>query len=230
MLRDLRQASRDLAARPWLTLVVAGMLPLTVACGPSPLTRDEASDLLSKSLASGGTENLQLATPSGCFALARNANVNSADVERDPHLAGLPYLLSTLRRERELGLVEFEFAEVPSDAAVPPSGCADLWAAQHAATTGGAPGARSKLIAWKTMPSDKAMAAGLQPGETFPYLHKTLIAITQLIPKDDGTVVVEYRWHWAPSYESEHLGVQAAEAITSRARFRHVGNSWRLAR
>jgi len=45
------------------------------------------------------------------YAGAGTRPSHSADVERDPQLAGLPYLLSTLRRERELELVEFEFAE-----------------------------------------------------------------------------------------------------------------------
>lgn len=205
-------------------------LTLMVGCGPSPLTRDEAADLLSKSLALSSSENLQLATPSGCFVLARRAEVSGADVERDPQLAGLPYLLSTLRRERELGLVEFEFFETPAEAPVPPLGCGQLWAAQHAGDTNTAAAARSKLVAWKTVPSDKAMAAGLQPGETFLYLRRTLIAITRLDRKDEGTIVAEYRWQWAPSYEGEHLGIQASEPFTGKARFRNAGDGWRLVR
>jgi hypothetical protein len=202
-------------------------LTLTVGCGPTPLTREEAADLLSKTLESGTTENLQLATPSGCFALPRNATASSTDVEQDPQLAALPYLMSTLRRERELELVEFEFAETPLDAPVPPSGCGRLWATQHA---NAAAAARSKLVAWKTVPSDKAIAAGLRPGETFPYLRKTLIAITQLTRKDDGTMVAEYQWHWAPSYEGEHLGIRPSEPFSGRARFRNPGDGWRLVR
>jgi hypothetical protein len=229
MLRHVRQAARDLTAWPWLTLVIVAML--TVGCGPSPLTRDEASDLLSKALELGAAEDLQLATPSGCFTLPRNAPVHSADVELDPQLAGLPYLLSTLRRERELELVEFEFAETTLDAPVPPPGCGQLWAtARRAADAKAAAAARSKLVAWKTIPSDKAIAAGLQPGATFPYLRKTLIAITQLNKKDDATVVAEYRWRWAPSYEGEHLGIKASEPMTGKARFRNQGDGWRLVR
>jgi hypothetical protein len=202
-------------------------LTLTFGCGPSPLTREEASDLLSKTLEQGATENLQLATPSGCFTLPRNATASSKDVEHDPQLAALPYLVSTLRRERELELVEFEFAESPSDTPVPPSGCGQLWATQR---TNAASAARSKLVAWKTVPSDKAIAAGLRPGETFPYLRQTLIAITDLSRKPDGTVVAEYRWHWAPSYEGEHLGIQPSAPLTGRARFRNPGDGWRLVR
>ena len=43
----------------WLALMS------TAGCGTAPLTREEATDLLSKTLESGTTENLQLATPSG---------------------------------------------------------------------------------------------------------------------------------------------------------------------
>src|SRR5258707_3355889 len=149
-------------------------LTLTVGCGPSALTREEAADLIARTLEQRTAENLQLATPSGCFAVARNATVKSGDVERDPQLAALPYLLSTLRLERELGLVEFEFAEATLDAPVPAPGCGHLsvtW--PNAAGSNAA--ARSKLVAWKTVPSDKAIAAGLQPGDTFPYLRQTLI-------------------------------------------------------
>jgi hypothetical protein len=205
-------------------------LTLMMACGPSPLTRDEAADLLSKSLGLSSSENLQLATPSGCFILARRAEVSGADVERDPQLAGMPYLLSTLRRERELGLVEFEFFETPADAPIPPPGCRHLWAAQHVRDANAAAAARSKLVAWKTTPSDKAIASGLQPGQTFLYLRRTLIAITGWTRRPDGTVVAEFRWRWAPSYEGEHLGIQASEPITSRVRFRNAGDGWRVVR
>jgi len=156
--------------------------------------------------------------------------VSGADVERDPQLAGMPYLLSTLRRERELGLVEFEFFETPADAPIPPPGCRHLWAAQHVRDANAAAAARSKLVAWKTTPSDKAIAAGLQPGQTFLYLRRTLIAITGWTRRPDGTVVAEFRWRWAPSYEGEHLGIQASEPITSRVRFRNAGDGWRVVR
>jgi hypothetical protein len=205
-------------------------LALAAACGPSPLTREEAAGLLSKSPALSNSESLRLAMPSGCFILARRADVSGADVERDPKLTELPYLRDTLHRERELGLVDFQFFEAPADAPAPPTGCGRLWATAHAGDADAAAAARSKLVVWKTVPSDKAMAAGLQPGQTFLYLRQTLIAITRLDRKDDGTVVAEYRWHWAPSYEGEHLGIRASEPITSRARFRNAGNGWRLVR
>ena len=208
----------------WFTLA------FTVGCGPSALTREGAADLLANALERDAGQNLQLATLSGCFTLAPKARVHNSDVELDPQLAGLPYLMSTLRIERELGLIEFEFAESPMDAPVPPSGCGRLWAAQHAAHASTNAAAQSKLVAWKSIPSDKAMAAGLQPGDTFPYLRKTLIAVTQLTRKDDGTVIAEYRWHWAPSYEGEHLGIQASAPIPGRARFRNPGDGWRLVR
>jgi hypothetical protein len=205
-------------------------LALMAGCGPSPLTRDQAAQLISKSLELSSPETLQLATPSGCFILARRADVRSADITRDPQLAALPYLRNTLDRERELGLVEFEFSETPADAPFPPQGCGQLWATQHADGTTRDAAARSKLIVWKTVPSDKAMAAGLQPGQTFLYLRRTLIAITRLDSKDGGTMVAAYQWRWAPSYEGEHLGIQPSEPFPGTARFRKVGGEWRMAR
>jgi hypothetical protein len=203
-------------------------LGLSAACGPGPLTREGAADLIAKSL--NASETLQLATPKGCFALPRGTEVRSADVERDPQLARAPYLVSTLRRERELELVEFEFTETSADAAAPPAGCGQLWATQHATEAKGAGAGRLKLVLWTTVPSDKAMAAGLQPGQTFLYLRQTLIAVTKLETRNDGTVLAEYRWRWAPSYEGEHLGIQPSDAFAGRARFRNVGDGWRLAR
>ncbi len=204
-------------------------LTLTAGCGSRPLTRNEAADLISKSLALRANEQLQLATPSGCFLLTTREELTGSDVERDPQLAGSPYLLSTLRRERELGLVEFEFSETPADAAVPPLECGRF----RAAPTGAASrpqAARSKYVAWKTMPSDKAMAAGLHAGQTFLYLRQTLIDITHLTSKDDGTMVAEFRWRWAPSYEGEHLGIQASEPMIGRMRFRNTPDGWHVVR
>ena len=130
----------------WFTLA------FTVGCGPSALTREGAADLLANALERDAGQNLQLATLSGCFTLAPKARVHNSDVELDPQLAGLPYLMSTLRIERELGLIEFEFAESPMDAPVPPSGCGRLWAAQHAAHASTNAAAQSKLVAWKSNP------------------------------------------------------------------------------
>jgi hypothetical protein len=205
-------------------------LTLTAACGPRPLTRDEAADLISKSLALRASEQLQLATPSGCFLLAGRTEVSGSDVERDPQLAASPYLLSTVRRERELGLIEFEFSEMPADSSVPPVECGRVRTALRAGEASGPAGAQSRFVAWKTMPSDKAMAAGLQSGQTFLYLRQTLIDITQLNRKDDGTMVAEYRWHWAPSYEGEHLGIQASEPMIGKTRFKNAGGGWRVVR
>jgi hypothetical protein len=74
------------------------------------------------------------------------------------------------------------------------------------------------------------MAAGLQPGQTFLYLRQTLLDVTRLEIKDDGTAVAEYSWRWAPSYEGEHLGIRAPEPVTARARFRSADGAWRLVR
>ena len=49
----------------WLVLV------FSVACGQPQLTIEQAADLLSRSAALSGVENLQLVAPSGCFTLDR---------------------------------------------------------------------------------------------------------------------------------------------------------------
>jgi hypothetical protein len=216
-------------AQPTLAVITTLALTFASGCGRPTLGLDEAAGLLSRSLASSESEHLQLATPSGCFLLARRDDIKNTDVERDPQIARLPYVLSTLRRERDLGLIEFEFSETPADAPVPPTGCGQLWAAQHAGAEPVATASRFKLVVWKATPSDKAIAAGLQPGQTFLYLRKTLIDIVRLIRKDNDTMIAEYRWRWAPSYEGEHLGIQPSTPMAGKARFKNNGDGWRLA-
>jgi hypothetical protein len=230
MLRRPGTCGSTALARPTLAVITTLALALSPGCTRSGLGLDEAADLLSQSLAASESEHLQLATPSGCFLLARRDEIKNTDVERDPQIARLPYVLSTLRRERDLGLIEFEFSETPADAPVPPMGCGQLWAAQHAGAAPVAAASRFKFVVWKATPSDKAMAAGLQPGETFLYLRKTLIDVVRLSKKDSETMIAEYRWRWAPSYEGEHLGIQPSGPMAGKARFKNSGGGWRLAR
>jgi hypothetical protein len=205
----------------WLVLI------LSVACGRPQLTVEQAADLLSQSPALSGVENLQLVAPSGCFVVDRSAEVRSADVQRDPRLVELLYVRDALRRDLELGLVEFEFNEAPASSQTPPEGCDEqLWRSHSN------PGASQslKLVAWKAVPSDRAIAAGLQMGQTFLYRRQTLGAITRLVRQDDDTMLVEYSWHWAPSYEGAHLGIPASPPAKGTATLTRSDQGWRVAR
>jgi hypothetical protein len=206
----------------WLVLVCS------IGCGQPQLTIEQAADLLSTSAALSAVENLQLVAPSGCFVVDRDAEVHASDVERDPHLIELQYVLGALRRDLELGLIEFEFSEASESSLMPPEGCDEqLWRSH------GSDGTLSaqplKLVAWKTVPSDKAIAAGLRPGQTFLYRRQTLGAITRLVRQDDASVRVEYSWHWAPSYEGGHLGIPTSAPTRGTATLRQTDQGWRVA-
>lgn len=205
----------------WLVLV------FSVACGQPQLSVQQASDLLSNSPALSGVEHLQLVAPSGCFVVDRDAEIHAADVQRDPRLNELLYVRDALHRDLELGLVEFEFNEAPERSVTPPEGCDEqLWRSH---SRDGTSAQQLKLVAWKAVPTDKALAAGLQMGQTFLYRRQTLGAITRLVRQDDATMFVEYSWHWAPSYEGVHLGIPASAPAKGTATLRRSDQGWRVA-
>jgi hypothetical protein len=206
----------------WLVLV------WSIGCGQPPLTIEQAADLLSNSPALSGIDNLQLVAPSGCFTLDREAEVRIADIWTDSHLGEHQYARGALRRALELGLIEFEFSEASAGPSTPPAGCDEqLWRSHSSDGTSSAQ--RTKLVAWKTVPSDKAIAAGLQTGQTFLYRRQTLGAITRLVRQDDATIRVEYSWHWAPSYEGGHLGIPTSAPARGVAMLRRTEQGWRVA-
>jgi hypothetical protein len=149
-------------------------------------------------------------------------------VQRDERVTRLPYLRDTLRRGQEVGLIEFEFREAPLDAPTPLEGCGELWASRNRRGAVGVD--RLKLVAWKAVLSDKAIAAGLQVGQTFLYRRQTLVGIARLVEQEDNTTLVEYSWNWAPTFEGAHLGISASQPVTARATFKRAGSGWRLAR
>ena len=205
----------------WLVVV------FSVACGPPQLTRETAADVLSKSPALSGVENLQLVTPSGCFTLDRDADIRTAAVQRDPRLNELVYVRDALQRDLELGLVEFEFTKAPVGSVTPPEGCDEqLWRSH---SSDGTSAQQLVLVAWKAVPTDKAIAAGLQPGQTFLYRRQALGEVTRLVRQDHKTTIVEYSWHWAPSYEGEHLGIRASPPARGKATFTLSDNGWHVA-
>jgi hypothetical protein len=202
------------------------VLGFSVACGRPQLSVEQAADLVSNSQALSGVEHLQLVAPSGCFIIDRDAEIHAADIRRDPRLNELQYVRDALRRDLELGLVEFEFNEAPARSQTAPEGCDEqLWRSHSNA------GASQslKLVAWKTVPSDRAIAAGLQMGQTFLYRRQTLGAITRLVRQDDTTMLVEYSWHWAPSYEGAHLGIPASAPARGTATLKRSDQGWRVA-
>ena len=206
----------------WLVLVCS------VGCGQPQLTIEQAADLLSNSPALSGVETLQLVARSGCFTLDREAEVRAADVWKDSHLGELLYAREALRRDLELGLIEFEFSEASAGPLTPPEGCDEqLWRSHSSDGTLSAQ--PFKLVAWNTVPSDKAIAAGLQTGQTFLYRRQTLGAITRLERQDDATIRVEYSWHWAPSYEGGHLGFPTSAPARGVATLRRTDQGWCVA-
>jgi hypothetical protein len=204
------------------------VLAISVACTSPQLTRDQAAELLSKSPALSGIQNLRLVTPSGCFTLDRDAEVRAADVQRDQRLNELSYIRDALDRDLELGLIELEFSEATAGSPKPQGCDQQLWTA-YKSDRFGELDRRLKLVAWKAVPSDKANAAGLHTGQTFLYRRQALIAITKLVRQDDHTSVVEYSWNWAPTYEGLHLGISASPPITSKATFKRSDTGWRFA-
>ena len=76
--------------------------------------------------------------------------------------------------------------------------------------------------------SDHLTAAPEQdPGPAL--VNRTLGTITRLVRQDDGTMLVEYTWHWAPTYEGAHLGIPASSPAQGKATLTRSAQVWRVA-
>jgi hypothetical protein len=191
------------------------------------LTLERAAELLAKSPALAGVERMTFTTPRGCFAIAADATFKAGDLETDRRLSESPVLRRELQREQDLDLLDFEFSPVAAMVPAPPEGCEQLWASYHNAGVEAA--SRAQLVRWRTMMSDKALAAGLSPGLTFIFRRQTLVEVTRVVQPDADTAVVEYTWQWAPPFESAHLGIRASDPIAARAIVKRSDGEWRVA-
>jgi hypothetical protein len=198
-----------------------------LACRSQTLTPAQVAELLAKSSALSGVEQMTYALPRGCFTISSGAMLKAGDLERDRRLAESPKVRQELQRARDLDLLDFEFSPMLATVSAPPEGCEELWASYRY-------GAKAeeaklvKLVAWRTLMSDKALAAGLSPGQTFVYRRQSLVAITGTTEQNADTVVVEYTWQWTAPYESAHLGIRASPEEPAKAIFRKTTDGWRL--
>jgi hypothetical protein len=206
----------------WAALAVA-----CSGCGAPALTPGQAADLLTASPALAGVETLTYTVPRGCVTLEGDQRLDGTVLDRDPRLSQNAELKVIVARERRLDLLDFEFSPTPITTSSPPEGCEQLWAAYHSTT---ASGARSdaRLVGWRALMSDKALAAGLRPGQSFVTRRQTLIAVGTITMKNGKTAVVDYTWHWAPSFETQHLGIDPSEPVRSNATFTRESKKWRL--
>lgn len=166
--------------------------------------------------------------PRGCFTVASDATFKAGDLERDRRLSESPVLRQELQRSRDLDLLDFDFTPVPATIPAPPEGCEELWSSYRYGPKADE-AARVKLVAWRTVMSDKALAAGLSPGFTFVYRRQTLVAITGASPQSGDTVLVDYTWQWAPPADSAHLGVRPSTEFSAKALLRRTADGWRVA-
>lgn len=218
---------RSEVRRPWrrraepIACVVA---LLAFGCGPSRLTRDEAAALLSKSPALQGVQNIQIVTPRGCFTVEAATPIDRINPRTDTAVfTGHEH--DALKQEVDVHLVEFELAEKPLASPTPLDGCESLWLSfRTGANRDLAP--FLKVVAWRTFLSDRAVAAGLQVGETILYRRQTLLSIDGLAPRTDGTTVVTYTWRWAPSEDGAHLGIPPGAPSSDVATFVRAGGRW----
>jgi hypothetical protein len=201
---------------------------LGAACRSTALTKEVAASQLTHSAALSGVDNLTFGLPRGCFTLGADELVKASNLERDTRLQEDSAARALLQRERELELLEFEFVQAPASQMTPLEGCEVVWASFH--TGAGDDRARgTKLVAWKTYMSDKALAAGFQPGFSYVYCRQTLESIDSLEPQADGSTVVRYQWRWAPTEEGSFLGIKPTDPTSATARFFRRDGEWRLA-
>jgi hypothetical protein len=192
------------------------------------LTVARAAELLMASRSLSGVEQVTYETPHGCFVLDADQRLDGAALDRDPQLAENHQLKALIDRERQLDLLEFEFSPTPIGSTSVPPDCHRQWLAYRSGAIGvKEPGAR--LVAWRALMSDKAVAAGLQPGQSFIARRQTLIAIGKIVMRSDQSAAVDYTWHWEPTYEAQHLGFAPTEPRRSVAIFKWDGHAWSVA-
>jgi hypothetical protein len=206
-------------------IVVAGLL--AAACRSHSLTAAQAAELLRQSPLLAGEETMTFSLPRGCFTIPAARTLRAGDLERDRRLSESTALRQELQRSRDLDLLDFDFSPVPGTIPAPPEGCEELWASYRYGPKADE-AARVKLVAWRTVMSDKALAAGLSPGQTFVYRRQTLVAITGT-SQDGDTVLVDYTWQWAPPLDSAHLGVRPSTEISAKALLKRTADGWRVA-
>jgi hypothetical protein len=214
------------ATGPFLALCLA-VTSCDIACSAPPLTLGQAADLLAASRPLSGVETMTYTTPRGCFVLEPDEKLDRRGLDRDPQFTENATLKSLVDLEQRLDLLDFEFSPSPLNSPSPPEGCDRPWAAYHRVTSG-LPRSEARLIAWRSFMSDKAMAAGLQPGHTFVSRRRELIAVGRIVMKDPQTAVVDYTWHLMPSYETEHIGFAPSEPVRTTATFVRSGKTWSL--
>jgi hypothetical protein len=201
---------------------------LGTACRSTALTKELAGSQLTHSTALSGVDNLTFGLPRGCYTLGTDELIKATDLDRDTRLREDSAVRTLLQRERDLELLEFEFVQAPASQMTPLEGCEVLWASFH---NGGSDdrASRTKLVAWKTYMSEKAQAAGFQPGVSYVYRRQTLESIDSLESLPDGSTIVKYRWRWAPTDEGRFLGIKPTEPTIGTARFVRADGEWRLA-
>jgi hypothetical protein len=209
---------------------VCGLLSMMFACSAAacatpPLTVARASELLEASVALRGVEQVTYTTPKGCFVLEPDQHLDGTALDRDPQFADNRQLKAMVDRERELDLLDFEFSPTPITAPSAPEGCRRQWSAYLNAASG-VTASSARLVAWRSLMSDKAFAAGLQPGRSFVTRQQRLIAIGKIVMCDDRSAVVDYTWHWEPTYEAQLIGFAPSEPKRSTAAFAWSGSNW----
>jgi hypothetical protein len=210
-----------------IVIIVMIVMILPGACGRAALTRDAAADLLSKSMSARGTELLPVVTPTGCISVDAGVAIERIDPRKQPGILGPGDGSDGLQRLVALDLLEFELSEFPVDAPTAPPGCETLWIT-HQTGRQRSEGRLVKLVAWRTMLSDKALAAGLQVGQSFLYRRRTLMSVDRLEPAEGGVTRVSYTWRWEPTDEGAHLRIPASAPETGTARFKRTPDGWQI--
>jgi hypothetical protein len=201
---------------------------LAASCRSRSLTAAQAAELLRQSPLLAGQETITFSLPRGCFTIPAGRTLRAGDLERDRRLSESPALRQELQRSRDLDLLDFDFSPVPATIPAPPEGCEELWSSYRYGPKADE-ATRVKLVAWRTMMSDKALAAGLSPGFTFVYRKQTLVAITGTSSQDGDTVLVEYTWQWAPPLDVQQLGARPSAEMPAKAVLKRTAEGWRVA-
>jgi hypothetical protein len=207
--------------------VLAAIAIVSAGCGRAALTREAAADLLSKAMSARGTELLPVVTPTGCISVDAGVAIERIDPRKQPGIAAPGDGNEGLQRLVALDLLEFELSEFPVDAPTAPPGCETLWIT-HQTGRQRSDDRPVKLVAWRTTLSDKALAAGLQAGQSFLYRRRALVSVDRLEPAEGGVTRVSYTWRWEPTDEGAHLRIPVSAPATATARFKRSPDGWEI--
>jgi hypothetical protein len=206
------------------TLAATSLVPLiSVACGASLPTTEEAAAALSTAIQSKLTRTL----PSLTYCMTANPDFSF-------QIMGQPDFVETFQNLTDkaplydavyAGVVRIDLKEFRFDPAgrSPDPSCDAVHAQSR---KNGLTGRQVRLAMVRTTLTPKATAAGVQFDTPIDVATREVVDVTDVRTERGGTVAVTYTWAWKPTAMAEVFGYTPAAPKDAVARLRRSDAGW----